>query len=164
MVRGRKPLAQEVKEATGAFRKDPQRRAKSAPVADGHSPIAPKGLCRVAKSKWREMIGDLKRNGVLSTDTREMLVAYCTTFAKWMEAKQKVEETGLAIESVDKYGNQVISRNPYVAEMHKFREQLNKLLPEFGLTPASRQKLKSMNLDEKKEDPFAKIMERMGRG
>ena len=164
MVRGRKPLAQEVKEATGAFRKDPQRKAKSAPTADGASPKMPNGLSRVAKAKWREMVGDLKRNGVLSTDTREMLVSYCTTFAKWMEAKNKVEETGLAIESVDRCGNQVIHRNPYVAEMHKFREQLNKLLPEFGLTPASRQKLKSMNLDDKKDNPFAEIMARMGRG
>lgn len=161
---GRKPIAQEVKEAAGAFRKNPQRKNIAAPSADGASPDPPKGLCRVAKAKWKEMISDLKRNGVLSTDTREMLVAYCTTFAKWMEAKKKVEETGLAIESYDKLGYLVISRNPYVSEMHKFREQLNKLLPEFGLTPASRQKLKSMNLDEKKEDPFAKIMERMGRG
>lgn len=160
---GRKPLAQEVKEATGAFRKNPKRRAADAPTADGMSPKPPKGLCRIAKSKWNELIADLKRNGVLSTDTRELLVSYCTTFAKWMAAKAKVEETGLAIESIDKNGNLVISRNPYVAEMHKFREQLNKMLPEFGLTPASRQKLKSMNLDEKKEDPFAKIMERMAR-
>lgn len=118
----------------------------------------------MAKAKWKELTGDLKRNGVLSTDTREMLVSYCTIYAKWIEARKKVEETGLAIESVDKMGQLVISKNPYVAEMHKFRDQLNKLLPEFGLTPASRQKLKSMNLDEKKEDPFAKIMERMGRG
>ena len=160
---GRKPLAQEVKEATGAFRKNPQRKAVSAPTADGQSPKAPKGLYKVAKAKWNELIGDLKRNGVLSTDTREMLVSYCTIYAKWMEARKKVEETGLAIESVDKMGQLVISKNPYVSEMHKFRDQLNKLLPEFGLTPASRQKLKSMNLDEKKEDPFAKIMERMAR-
>lgn len=161
---GRKPLAQEVKEATGAFRKNPQRKAKTAPTADGVSPIPPKGICKVAKSKWKELIKDLQRNGVLSADTREMLVSYCTIFAKWMEARQKVEETGLAIESVDKMGQLVISRNPYVSEMHKFRDQLNKLLPEFGLTPASRQKLTSMKLDDKKEDPFAKIMERMGRG
>jgi P27 family predicted phage terminase small subunit len=161
---GRKALAQEVKEATGAFRKNPQRKNVTAPSADGASPTPPKHLCRVAKAKWKELVGDLKRNGVLSTDTREMLVSYCTIFAKWMEAREKVEQTGLAIESVDKMGQLVISRNPYVSEMHKFREQLNKLLPEFGLTPASRQKLKSMNLDDKKEDPFAKIMERMGRG
>ncbi len=124
----------------------------------------PNWLCRVAKAKWREVTADLKRNGVLSTDIRELLVAYCTTFAKWTEAKTKVKETGLAIESVDKYGNQVISRNPYVAEMHRFRDQLNRLLPEFGLTPSSRQKLKSMNLDDTKDNAFAKIMERMGRG
>jgi P27 family predicted phage terminase small subunit len=110
------------------------------------------------------MVGDLSRNGVLSSDTREMLVSYCTIFAKWMEARQKVEETGLAIEGVDKLGQLVITRNPYVAEMHKFREQLNKLLPEFGLTPASRQKLTSLKLDDNKDDPFAKIMARMGRG
>jgi P27 family predicted phage terminase small subunit len=158
---GRKPLAQEVKEATGAFRKNPQRKASSAPTADGQSPKPPKGMCKVAKAKWNELIGDLKRNGVLSTDTREMLVSYCTIYAKWIEARKKVEETGLAIESVDKMGQLVISKNPYVSEMHKFRDQLNKLLPEFGLTPASRQKLTSMKLDDKKEDPFAKIMARM---
>ena len=158
---GRKAIAQEVKELQGAFCKNPQRKAKTAPLADGASPTVPKGLCRVAKAKWKELIGDLKRNGVLSTDTREMLVSYCTIYAKWIEARKKVEETGLAIESVDKMGQLVISKNPYVAEMHKFRDQLNKLLPEFGLTPASRQKLKSMNLEEKKEDPFAKIMARM---
>ena len=158
---GRKPLAQEVKEATGAFRKNPQRKAASAPTADGQSPTPPKGMCRVAKAKWKELIADLKRNGVLSTDTREMLVSYCTIFAKWIEARKKVEETGLAIESVDKMGQLVITKNPYVSEMNKFRDQLNKLLPEFGLTPASRQKLTSMKLDDKKQDPFAKIMARM---
>ena len=164
MTRGRKPLAQEVKEASGAFRKDPQRKNAAAPKADGKSPVAPRKLCRVAKAKWDEMIGDLKGNGVLSSDTRELLVSYCTTFAKWMEAKKKVEETGLAIEGFDKLGNQTIRRNPYVTEMHKFREQLNKMLPELGLTPASRQKLKSTNLEEKQDDPFAAIMARMGRG
>jgi P27 family predicted phage terminase small subunit len=161
---GRKPIAQEVKEAQGAFLKNPQRKAKSSPSADGKAPRMPPGFCRVAKAKWKELCADLERNGVLSTDTREMLIAYCVTFAKWMEARKKVEQTGLAVESFDKNGQLVISRNAYVAEMHKFREQLNKLLPEFGLTPASRQKLTSMKLDDGKEDPFAKIMERMGRG
>ena len=164
MARGRKPIAFEIKERQGAFVKNPQRKNSAAPSADGCAPKIPSGLCKVAKAKWKELSADLQRNGVLSSDTREMLLAYCVTFAKWMEARAKVEETGLAIHSVDKLGNEVISKNPYVAEMHKFREQLNKLLPEFGLTPASRQKLTSMKLDDKQEDPFAKIMERMGRG
>jgi P27 family predicted phage terminase small subunit len=118
----------------------------------------------VETQKWIELSADLKTNGVLSSDTREILIAYCTAYAKWMNARQKVEETGLAIEGVDKEGNLTITKNSYVGEMHKFREQLNKLLPELGLTPASRQKLTSLKLDDKKEDPFAKIMARMGRG
>jgi P27 family predicted phage terminase small subunit len=118
----------------------------------------------VETQKWNELSVDLKANGVLSSDTREVLVAYCTTYAKWMEAREKVAETGLAIEGFDKDGNRTITRNAYVSEMNKFREQLNKLLPELGLTPASRQKLTSLKLDDKKEDPFAKIMARMGRG
>jgi phage terminase small subunit len=42
---------------------------------------------------------------------------------------------------------------------------MNRLLPELGLTPASRQKLTSLKLDDDKaDDPFAGLMERMGRG
>jgi P27 family predicted phage terminase small subunit len=164
MARGRKPIAAEIKEATGSFRKDPQRRNKAAPKADGQCPKMPEWFGDVEAQKWNELSLDLKTNGVLSSDTREILIAYCTAYAKWIEARSKVEETGLAIEGVDKEGNLTITKNAYVGEMHKFREQLNKLLPELGLTPASRQKLTSLKLDDKKEDPFAKIMARMGRG
>jgi P27 family predicted phage terminase small subunit len=164
MVRGRKPLAAEVKHATGAFRKNPKRQNKQAPKADGQSPDMPDWFGDIEGQKWSELITDLGNYGVLSSDTREVLVAYCTTYAKWMEAREKVADTGLAIEGFDKDGNRTITRNAYVSEMNKFREQLNKLLPELGLTPASRQKLTSLKLDDKKEDPFAKIMARMGRG
>jgi P27 family predicted phage terminase small subunit len=57
-----------------------------------------------------------------------------------------------------------ISRNTYVTEMSKFRDQMNRLLPELGLTPASRQKLTSITPDDAADDPFASIMARMGRG
>jgi P27 family predicted phage terminase small subunit len=164
MVRGRKPLAAEVKKATGAFRKDPQRENKSAPVADGQPPEMPKWFGRLEKSKWKELVGDLTKNGVISADTREILIAYCTAYAHWMEARAKVAETGLAIVGVDKEGNTTINRNTYVTEMSKFRDQMNKLLPELGLTPASRQKLSSLKVEDDKDDPFASIMERMGRG
>jgi P27 family predicted phage terminase small subunit len=164
MVRGRKPLAAELKEATGAFRKNPKRKNKAAPVADGKCPQMPDWFDDRESQKWAELSADLKLNGVLSSDTREILIAYCTAYAKWMEAREQVANTGLAIEGVDKAGNTLIAKNAYVGEMNKFREQMNKLLPELGLTPASRQKLTSLKLDDEKEDPFAKIMARMGRG
>ena len=124
----------------------------------------PEFLGELAQEKWHELVSDLSKNGVLSTDTREILIAYCSAYENWRVAMHHVAGTGLAIEGVDKSGNVTISRNGYVTEMHKFREQMNKLLPELGLTPASRQKLTSLKLDDKQDDPFAKIMERMGRG
>jgi P27 family predicted phage terminase small subunit len=164
MARGRKPLAQEVKESTGAFARNPQRRNKAAPKADGLPPMVPKWFGQTEKAKWKELVADLSANGVISTDTREILVAYCTAYGHWMEARTKVAETGLAIESYDKDGNRIITRNGYVTELHKFREQMNKLLPELGLTPASRQKLTSLKVDDDGDDAFASIMKRMGRG
>ena len=164
MGKGRKPIAAEIKRATGAYVKNPQRENKSAPVADGVEPKMPAWFGRYEKSKWKELVSDLTRNGVISTDTREILIAYCTSYALWMEARAKVIETGLAIVGVDKFGNTQISRNTYVTEMSKFRDQMNKLLPELGLTPASRQKLTSLKQDDAADDPFASIMERMGRG
>jgi P27 family predicted phage terminase small subunit len=164
MVRGRKPIAAEIKQATGAYRKDPQRENKSAPIADGKPPKMPTWFGKHEKSKWKELVADLTRLGIVATDTREILVAYCTAYGAWMECREQVKKHGLAIEGLDKEGNTTITRNSFVVEMHKFRDQMNKLLPEFGLTPASRQKLSSLKLEEDKDDPFASIMERMGRG
>jgi P27 family predicted phage terminase small subunit len=81
-----------------------------------------------------------------------------------MDARGKIVETGLAIEGYDKDGNRTVTRNGYMAELHKFREQMNKLLPELGLTPASRQKLTSLKVEDDGDDAFASIMKRMGRG
>jgi P27 family predicted phage terminase small subunit len=57
-----------------------------------------------------------------------------------------------------------IKRNPFSVELHKYRDEMNKLLPELGLTPASRSKVSANDPDDGKDDPFASIMARMGRG
>jgi hypothetical protein len=41
MGKGRKPIAAEIKRATGAYNKNPQRENKSAPTADGNDPDMP---------------------------------------------------------------------------------------------------------------------------
>lgn len=164
MVRGRKSIAPEIKQATGAYKKNPQRKNKSAPLADGQPPEMPEWFGDLEKEKWNDLVKDLTNNGVIATDTREILIAYCTAYAHWMEAREHVKETGLAIVGIDKSGNTQIMRNTYVTEMSKFRDQMNRLLPELGLTPASRQKLTSLKLEDDKDDPFASILERMGRG
>lgn len=164
MTKGRKPLAHEIKAARGSYNLHPGRENKSAPVADGESPVMPDWFNDLERQKWNELIGDLTTNGILSSDTREILIAYCTAYAHWMECRAKVLELGLAIESFDKSGGQVIGRNQFAIEMRKYREQMNRILPELGLTPASRQKLSKLPGDDSGDSVFESIMERMGRG
>ena len=165
MGRGRKPIAAEIKELTGAYRKNPQRKNHAAPSSDGQEPDLPDWFGELEVSKWNELCADLGRLKVLASDTREILIAYCTAYGRWREARDKVNETGLAIWEIDKDGNSKLKRNPYVSEEQKYRELMNRLLPELGLTPASRQKLSSLKLDDDKpDDPFIGLMQRMGRG
>jgi P27 family predicted phage terminase small subunit len=165
MARGRRPIAAEIKEITGAYRRNPQRKNAAAPVCDGLTPAMPHWFGPLEVEKWNELCGDLGRLKVLASDTREILVAYCTAYRRWREARDKVDATGLAILEEGKDGQTIWKRNPFVTEEQKYREHMNRLLPELGLTPASRQKLTSLKLDDDKaDDPFAGLMERMGRG
>jgi len=164
MTKGRKPLAHEIKVARGSYNLHPGRENKLAPIADGQAPEMPDWFNDFERQKWNDLVGDLTTNGVLSSDVREILIAYCTAYAHWMECRAKVLELGLAIESIDKSGGQVIGRNQFAIEMRKYREQMNRLLPELGLTPASRQKLARLPDEDKTESAFENIMARMRLG
>ena len=161
---GRKPLAAEIKVATGAYRKNPQLRNKQAPKANGQRPVMPEWFDEHETEKWNELVDDLTKNGVISSDNREILIAYCTAYSKWREAMAKVNEEGLVDTIIDQAGNTKTTVSGWAKTMNAHREHMNKLLPEMGLTPASRQKVSKVLVDDKPEDPFAKIMARMGRG
>ena len=71
-MRGRKPRAIEVQEASGAFVKDPQRRPSSIVKADKEAPRMPKVIKndKVASEVWDETCEVLRESGILSkTDT-----------------------------------------------------------------------------------------------
>ena len=158
MVKGRKPIAAEIKERQGSFRNDPGRRKPDAPGADGLPPEMPEYFNDDECRKWMELEDDLNRNGILSTDCREIMIAYCTAYGGWMRARRSIEKTGIVLKMHDKNGQQYYKRNPFSVELHKYRDEMNRLLPEFGLTPASRQKLVSF-----KEEEVNPVLELMGR-
>ena len=159
MGKGRKSIAAEIKEKLGSFDAHPGRRNTKAPKADGNRPKMPADFDTHEKQKWDEMCATLEANGILSSDLTEILTAYCTAFGGWMRARQAVQKLGLVlIDGTD------IKRNPFSVELHKYRDDMNRLLPEFGLTPASRQKVSPKESGEAEESPFKKIMDRMGRG
>jgi P27 family predicted phage terminase small subunit len=164
MTRGRKRIAQEVHEASGAFRVHPERRNKKATKPDGKRPVMPEDFDAHETTKWDQLCKILEDNRVMSKDLIEILVAYCTAYGGWMRAREAIRKTGIVLVQKMPDNTTEIKRNPFSVELHKYREEMNKLLPELGLTPASRSKVSATDPDDNKDDPFAKIMARMGRG
>lgn len=156
MARGRKPLAPEVHEHNGSYRKNPNRENKERPVIDGQRPVAPEWFNDQELQVWDAVCGDLEQKGIQDTSNRELLIAYCTAYAGWFECRKMVTENAYTV--TDSHGN--VKRHPVATDMHKFREQLNKLIPEFGLSPSSRSRLVSLKQDEDK-NPFGELLQKL---
>ena len=156
MVTGRKPRSPEVAEASGAYKKDPQRRKDDAPAANLEAPEMPADLNAEEREKWEEIVRDLDSMGVLSSELGSMIERYARAWGGWNETRRQIEATGgMAI--VDGNGN--LRRNPLNTDLHKFNDIMIRLLPEFGLTPSSRGRLKSMKPPE--QSGMSSLMDRM---
>lgn len=160
MARGRKKVAAEILESKGAYRKNPQRENKLAPKADGKEPVMPDYFNDDEKEKWREIVADLRANGILSQDCREVMIAYCTAYGGWINARRAVLKTGIVLVRKNDEGQTEVKRNPFSVELHKYRDEMNRLLPEFGLTPSSRSRLIPPK-DDKQESAFSALLDRM---
>ena len=161
--KGRPAIAPEVMEANGAYIKDPQRRNKSAPRANGRAPEMPDYLDEIEIAKWDELVADLDEMGILSTELREMLIAYVTAFSGWLRARVAVQEQGMVIVEIGANGSAISKRNPHSLELHKYRSTLDKLLPEFGLTPSARGRLVSLKASDGDENPFGELLARFSK-
>src|SRR6056297_463216 len=116
MARGRKPIAPEIHEASGAYRKNPSRRIENAIKANGRMPEKPDYFDEHESSKWDELVTDLTENGLLSTDCRELLIAYCTAYGGWMRAREMVRKIGQVLVTKGSDGKSELKRNPFSVE------------------------------------------------
>lgn len=157
MARGRKPTAPEILKMQGSFVKHPERENKLAPVANGQEPEMPSYFNEDEKQKWAELLIDMRKNGILSSDLREIMTAYCSAYGGWMNARRMVEKTGIVLVRKGEDGA-LIKRNPFSVELHKYREEMNRLLPELGLTPSARSRMVAQIPDD--EDPLTEWLRR----
>jgi P27 family predicted phage terminase small subunit len=97
----------------------------------------PKDLSPAAKAEWQRIVTILAETKPLTQADIAALVIYSTSYATYAEAQAKVEEQGSVV--VGTTGSPI--KNPYLAVMKESWDRLKVLLPEFGLTPASRAKM-----------------------
>jgi len=157
MVRGRKPRADAVKEAEGAYKNNPKRRPKTTIKADDRLPIAPFYVesDELALSVWNETVDVLKDCGILSRTDTHLLASYCTTYSEWVKCYLHVSKHG--------HKNDDGKTSTESVTFHKLADRHTKLLSELGLSPSSRARLSVAKSDAEEEEgaSIASIMRMM---
>lgn len=137
-----------LKKLSGTLRKD--RTNDNEPQPEPLGKEIPKHLSKEAREYWRESFALLTKVRILTETDADSLALYCESKARWVHAKQKLEEDGLVIIAQSGFPVQ----NPYLQIANKCHEQMLKLLTEFGMTPSSRTKVNATPNGDKEINPF----------
>jgi P27 family predicted phage terminase small subunit len=103
----------------------------------GALPRCPAHLNAVARREWRRLAGPMHSAGMLSTADRAALAAYCQTYARWVEAEERLKETPVLIKAPSGYPQQ----SPWLSIANKQLELMGRYMAELGLTPSARARL-----------------------
>ncbi len=135
MVKGRKPRAVEVNEASGRYKKDPQLRPKNTIKAATGEPVPPDLVAKdpIAIKVWRETVEILAESGILSRSDAHLLTQYVITYSEWCKAAAHVLEHG--------HDNGSGRASAESVAFFKLSTDHQKLLAELGLSPSSRARL-----------------------
>lgn len=128
---------------------------EEAKLPAGKLPTCPAELSPNAKKEWKRVSKLLFQAGLLTQIDRAALAGYCTNYAHWIESEVEVQKTGTIVKTKDGYP--II--NPYLAVSRRAFDQMNKVLQEFGMTPASRSRIQ-VQPPEQESDPMDKWRKR----
>lgn len=116
------------------------------PEPESRIPKKPVVLQGNAATEWYRITKQLDKIGLISEIDRSALAAYCQVYARWCEAEKELRKSGMIITSPNGYP----ILNPYLSIVNKCLEQMKSYMAEFGMTPASRSRVKVGDKKEKK--------------
>lgn len=142
---GRKRLPTAIKELKGTLQNC--RENKQAPKPGRATDFSPPAhLDEIGAAEYVSKAELLDRLGVFKEGDSAALAAYADAYSRWVRAVKIINRDGLLIESK---GQQV--RNPVLSGLNNAVDQMHRFLTEFGLTPASRSKIKVDDKPKKNE-------------
>jgi P27 family predicted phage terminase small subunit len=115
------------------------KRHQSAPKFTAATGQPPGYLSEAAKAVWRVVAPQLIAHGLLTTADEPMLSAYCEAVITHRQATAEVRANGLTVLGVR--GGLV--RNPATAVADESAKAVRSFAAEFGLTPASRPRVRA---------------------
>ena len=123
------------------------------PLPTSGIPPMPEGLSKKAKREWEKVVPLLTSMKVLTEADGEALSRYCEACALAKEANQEIDKYGLTVQ-----GATGLKKNPAVAVYMEAVRTMRAFMSEFGMTPASRSRLKVSGPAE--PDPFEQYLAR----
>ncbi len=137
-MRGRPPKPTRLKVISGTYRADRHGpKARNEPMPRRGRPQCPSWLSGEAKSKWRKIVPELDRLGLLTLIDGDCLAAYCQAWAEFRLATETLASEGhytsTAAGGLKPHPAATMQRNAWRA--------IREFAALFGLDPSSRSKL-----------------------
>ena len=154
MSRGRKALPSNLHLLHGTHRDD--RHGGGVPVKIVN-PDPPVGLPQDAATEWRRIAPILSGYRLLSDLDLTALEMYCRVYARWLDAERRLEESG---ELVFRTQTGYETQSAYLNIINQCFKQMQSLMGEFGMTPATRERLKAIANAPKQQDLFGDFLSR----
>ena len=123
------------------------------PQPAGDIPNCPDWLSPEAKQEWARVAPELTRLGLLTHLDMAMLAGYCVSCSWWRRSQEVLITQGSVYVTL----KGKLEARPEVAITKMAAEQMNALASEFGLTPASRARLRLPQTNEE-IDPMEALL------
>ncbi|WP_178031407.1 phage terminase small subunit P27 family [Mycobacterium xenopi] len=117
------------------------------------APDPPEWLDDEARNLWQRVAPALDRLDLLKPEDREVFVAYCVAWSRFVSAVQTYQAEGMTV--TNKRSGRV-ALHPAVTAAQQASRDLLRFAQDFGLTPAAELNLgKKPAGDDSESDPFA---------
>jgi P27 family predicted phage terminase small subunit len=118
-------------------------------------PNPPTWLDREARAEWTRVVPELERMGILATIDRAILASYCDCWARWVEARKALVDSGVLQPASRKRDGDAV-KNPAWQVYRDAGTQHSNLARQLGLTPAARLRLTPPKKDDDDGGDFLK--------
>lgn len=140
-LRGPAPKPTWLKKISGTFRAD--RSAVNEPDPDLGEPPRPPGLSPMARRAWKQCARQLAAMRVLTVADGAALELLAEAYAEWHAASRTIRREGATYRAITKSGS-VILPHPAVRQGADAWRRVQRMLSEFGLTPAARSRVSAV--------------------
>ena len=103
-------------------------------------PRCPAHLDKIARREWKRLSDILNRMRVLTEADYLALGNLCLAYSTLIQAQEKLNQTGLLI----KTGSGYVQQSPLISIITANTQIINRLCQEFGLTPAARTRVQTV--------------------